>query len=54
VYHPAFTAAAVWLNYEHFIRPHFEELARRSVGGPPPQLDLYVSGGGARNLFLMR
>ena len=52
--HLAFTAAAVWLNYEQFIQPHFVELVERSARSQPPQFDLYVSGGGARNPFLMK
>lgn len=46
-----FTAAAVLVNYEHFIRPH---IARFLEGPNAMNCDLFVSGGGAKNPFLMR
>ncbi len=47
VFYTEFTAAAVWTNYQLFIKPHIK--SEEAAG-----YDLFVSGGGAKNTAIMR
>ena len=47
VQHADFTAAAVWRNYQLFIEPLLRQ-------GDRADYDLFVSGGGAKNMAIMR